>query len=95
MHCVSVHAEMRDIPRRSFALSRKLANYGLAVKTLTSSNQTAQSDGEVVLVKPQWIGIVDKALASHSWCQGSNPAETLWLGWGTYNPCNPSVWEAG
>ena len=24
----------------------------------------------------QWIGIVDTALASHSWGQGSSPAET-------------------
>ena len=26
--------------------------------------------------KPRWFGKVDKALASHSWGQGSNPAET-------------------
>ena len=28
------------------------------------------------LHQPRWIGIVDKALASHSWGQGSNPPET-------------------
>ena len=29
-----------------------------------------------VLLETRWIGIVDKALASHSWGQGLNPAET-------------------